>query len=289
MPDRKVAIVSDSTLDLPDELVADLSISLSPVHVLAGDRSWKDRLEISIEEANRMMLEGKERLTTSGATPADWLGAYEEAVKLAKEIVAFSIAPTLSATYQGAVSAAELLEDGNVTVIDAKTILASMGLVVQECARRAKDGATKDEVVALASRLLPKVRMVVTSNSRSFAKGGGRYRGEGVAETDEGLPIFRIWELGWKEIDRATTREEALDRLFIWMKHDLEEVGYRKGDPLKVAVDHIVCPEEARALSDRLERDYHPDELFIWQIGPTAGAHLGPGTIGFAYLTDPSL
>jgi|GEM_PF-2158129 len=286
MAEQKVAIVSDTTLDVPDEICRDLGVQLAPVNVLAGEHSYKDRIEISIEEANRLMLEGQVRLSTSAVAPADWLRAFEKASQISKEIVAFSISPGLSSTYSSALSAAELLEEGEVHVVDAKTILSSMGLVVLECARRAKAGADLDEILSRAERLVSRVRMVVTSAGRSFAKGGGRYSGEGVPESDEGLPIFRIWANGWKEIDRAPTRKEAIDRLFHWMAKDLEEVGYEDGMSLKVAVDHIVCPEEAAYLRDRIAEIHHPKELFLWKIGPTAGIHLGPGTVGMGYLAD---
>jgi DegV family protein with EDD domain len=279
-----VAVVSDSTCDLPDPLLAALGIPLAPVHIQAEDRSYRDRLDMSIDEANAIMLAGKTRLTTSAATAADWLEAYEKALPLAPELVALSISPLLSATFAGANAASELLEGGSVTVINAQTILAAMGLVVRQCARAAQSGQSRDQVVALAEHLLPRVKMVVASMYRSFAKAGGRYQGDAVPESDEGLPIFRIWEKGWMEIDRADKRAASIDRLFHWMDADLQELGYVRGNPLLVAVDHFACLEEAEAIRDRIEHLYHPQELDLWQIGPTAAVHLGPGTVGMAYL-----
>ncbi len=284
MPKQLVAVVSDSTCDLPDGVLEDLGIPLAPVHVQAEDKSYRDRIDISIEEANAIMLAGKVKLTTSAATAADWLLAYEQAGELAPELIAFSISPQLSATFAGANSAAELWEGGSVTVLNAQSILASMGLVVRQCGRAARAGGSQAEVVAMAERLLPRTRMVVASGQRSFAKAGGRYQGDEVPAEDEGLPIFRIWEKGWREIDRAQTRADSIDRLFRWMAADLEELGYRPGDPLLVAVDHFACPQEAVAIRDRIEALYHPQELDVWQIGPTAAVHLGPLTVGMGYL-----
>ncbi len=284
MSQQLVAVVSDSTCDIPDPVLAELGIPLAPVHIQAEDKSYRDRLDMSIEEANSIMLAGKIRLTTSAATAADWLEAYEKALPLASELVAFSISPLLSATYAGANTGAELLDGGSVTVINAQSILASMGLVVRQCARAAQGGQSRADVVALAEHLLPRVRMVVASMYRSFAKAGGRYQGDGVPEGEDGLPIFRIWEKGWKEIDRADTRQASIDRLFHWMDSDLKEVGYVPGNPLLVAVDHFACLEEATAIHRRIQDLYHPQELDLWQIGATAAVHLGPGTVGMAYL-----
>jgi DegV family protein with EDD domain len=283
---QEVAIVSDTTLDVPDELVRRLRISLAPVHVLVEGKSYRDRIDISIEEVNRLMLEGKARLTTSGATAEDFLAAYEEALRLAPRVVAFSISPTLSVTYRSAVAARELLEDRDITVVETHTVLASMGLVVKRAAELALEGRTKEEILAFAGAAFQRVRMVATSHSTRFMEAGGRLeRRDDSGES--GFPILRIWEKGWREIDRATTREEALERLLDLMARDLDELGYRPGTGLHVAVDHIVCPEEADVLRAEVERRHRPSELHVWQIGPTAGVHLGPGTIGIAYLTLP--
>jgi DegV family protein with EDD domain len=288
MADVSVAIVSDSTLDLPDEMLAELGIELAPVHVLAEGKDYRDRIDIRIEEANRLMVEGRVRLTTAGASAQDFANAYEAALRRAPHVVAFSISPTLSVTYQNALAARQLFEDADITVLETKTVLAAMGLVVKAAAEAARRGASKAEVIALAERLIPRVRMVVTSQSTAFAKLGGRYSAETpAAEAEEGYPVFRIWERGWREIERAPSRRAALERVLGWMAKDLAELGHPGPGRLVAAVDHIVCPEEAAWLRAETAERFRPDELHVWQIGPTAGAHLGPGTVGVAYLYDP--
>lgn len=285
---QKVAIASDSTVDIPNATVDALGIGLASVHVLKDGESYRDRIDITTAEANQIMLEGKVRMTTSAASAADWLDAYERLMPLATEVVAISLSPTLSATYAGAVTAGELWEDGNVTVLESKSACASQGLVVVECARLAKDGGTKEEVVALAGSLLARTRMVCTSNYRSFAKQGGRYRqeGEGEGEEDDSLPVWRIWERGWKEIDRADTRQGTLEKVLGWMERDLKELGYQKGQSLKCVVEHIVSDKEAAWLMDEVQKRFAPQFLEMWEIGPTIGVHLGPGCVGVAYLYD---
>lgn len=280
---RQVAIVSDSTLDLPDDLVAALEIQLAPVHVLVNGESYRDRIDVSIEEVNRLMVEGKSRLTTSGATAEDFLGACEQALRLAPQVVVFSISPTLSVTYRSAVTARELLAEHDVTVLETHTVLASMGLVVKHAAEMAQAGCSRDEVVRYAEEAFTRVRMVLTTDSTRFAEAGGRLQRD--EEMGEGsLPILRVWERGWREIGRAPSRQEALERLLAIMAKDLRELGWRPGEPLAAAIDHVVSDEEAELLRQEVERRFKPQELHIWQIGPTAAVHLGPGTIGIAYL-----
>lgn len=288
MGKQKVAIVCDSTCDIPDELIEELGISLAPVHIIAGDVSYRDRLDITTPQANEMMLEGKVKLTTSGAAGEDWMAAFEKALTLGESLVVISLSPALSGTYQTAVNAKSLLDDEDITLIESKSVIAPEGLVAIEAARAAKAGAGRDEVAGLVRRLLENVRMVVTSPHRGFARAGGRYRSEAGAASEESQPIFRIWEKGWVEIDRAPSRKEAIERLHEWMKRDLEEIGWRPGRPLKAAVEQIVCPQDAEAIAARIRQTYQPREFHLWDMDPTAGIHLGPGTVGMAYLHDPN-
>ncbi len=285
---QKVAIVSDSTLDLPDEMIERLKISVAPVHVLAGGKDYRDRIDISIEEANRMMVEGSVRLTTAAASAADFLLALEQAQEIAPSIIVLSVSPTLSATYNSARTAIELLEgDSDVTLFETHTVTASQGLVVRHLAEMAHDGAGKDEICSAAPRLIDRVRMVVTTQTAAFTKQGGRYTSEAeAADVEAGNPVLRVWEKGWRELSRANSRAESLERLLDVMRSDLEEMGFRPGDSLRVAVDHVVCPEDAATLERRLKEIYALDEVDIWQMAPTAAAHLGPGTIGIAYLAE---
>ncbi|MDA8345752.1 MAG: DegV family protein [Thermaerobacter sp.] len=285
---QKVAIVSDSTFDLPDDLIERLKITVAPLHVLGGGKDYLDRIDITIEEANRLMLEGNVRLTTAAASAADFLGAMEKAQQIAPSLVVLSISPVISATYNSAKTAIELLEgDADVSLFETRTVTASQGLLAEHLAELALRGADKAEVCSAAERLIDRVRMVVTTQTAAYTKQGGRYsQEEGGRETDDGNPVFRVWEKGWREIDRAPNRAASLERLIELMKADLEALGYQPGDKLRVAVDHVVCEDDAQALKRRVEEVFNPSELGIWQMAPTAAAHLGPGTIGIAYLHE---
>lgn len=282
---QKVAIVSDSTFDLPEDLTDNLRVTVAPVHLLAGGQDYRDRLDITIEQANRMMLEGKVRLTTAAASAADYLDAYERALELAPAIVALAIPQALSATYNSAKTAIELLEQGEVTLIDTRTVGAAQGLIARRIAGMALQGAGPKEVAAETERLVTRARKVLTTRSDAYTKQGGRYSQAVDAQESEGaFPVFRVWEKGWREIERASSRREATDRLIHWMHRDLAELGYEPGGELDVAVDHVVCPEDAEELRARVEREFSPGYLGLWQMAPTESVHLGPGTLGVAYL-----
>jgi DegV family protein with EDD domain len=285
---QKVAIVSDSTFDLPDDLIDELRVTVAPLHVLGGGKDYLDRIDITIEEANRLMLDPNIRLTTAAASAADFLGAMEKALEIAPALVVLSISPVVSATYNSAKTAIDLLEaDADVSLFETRTIGASQGLVTECLAEMALAGADKQEICGEAERLLERVRNIVATQTAAFTKQGGRYSaGEGAGADESGHPILRVWEKGWREIDRALNREGAIERLISVMRSDLEELGYRAGDRLRVAIDHVVCVEDAETLRARVQDEFSPTEIAIWQMAPTAAAHLGPGTLGIAYLHE---
>ena len=287
---QKVAVVSESTFDLPEEPAERLKITVAPLHVLAGGKDYRDRIDITIEEANRLMLEGNVRLTTAAASAADFLDAMEKALQIAPSLVVLSVSPVISATYNSAKTAIELLEgDVDVSLFETHTVGADQGLVCQRLAEMALAGADKAQVCAAAERLIDRARMILTTQTTAFTKQGGRYSASDEAgQGDEGNPVFRVWEKGWREIDRAPDRAASIDRLLSLMESDLAALGYRSGDELRVAVDHVVCEDDAKELARRVAERFAPTELHIWKMAPTASAHLGPGTLGIAYLHDSS-
>src|SRR5690348_17657640 len=84
---RPVAVVADSSADLPDALLDRQHIALVPLQVVIGDRTWRDRVELTPEEFYRRMGESKNLPTTSQPTPADFIQAFRDAKVAADEVV----------------------------------------------------------------------------------------------------------------------------------------------------------------------------------------------------------
>ncbi|MDI3318031.1 MAG: DegV family protein [Bacillota bacterium] len=285
---QKVAIVSDSACDLPGDLAREAGVELAPVHTIVDGQDYRDRYDLPAQEVYRALQQGR-TVSTAGASGEDFLEAYQRALERAESVVCLSIGPSLSVTYRNALAAREVLEEADITVVDSRTVLAPQGLGALAAARAAQQGAGKEEVLALVERLLGRSGMLFTAQTLRHMARGGRLRA-GQAEEAAGEPgedgpraVLRVAADGWHPVAQAPTREESVELLLRLLQADLEALGWHPGDPLRLVVDQALCEEEAAALLERLRRTWRVEESFLWEVSPTAGVHLGPGTLGVAY------
>lgn len=283
---QEVVIVTDTATDIPDDLAQELGIVLAPVHLFIKEESYRDRVDITTAGFYRQLAAGV-KTSTSGVNIEDFVEAYQKALELGKSIVCLTISAPISVTLSSARSARELFPDADITVIDSRTVLASQGLIAVEAAKAARAGRSKEEVIALVEVLMPRAKMVFTADTLEYMRRGGRLHDfeEMVGSLEGYRPILRITPRGFTPIGKVRTREESLSRLLELMEEDLEENG--RGEELSVAVDQALALEDAEALAKRIEERLHPQDLYIWDLGPTAASHLGPGMIGVAWCSRP--
>lgn len=280
---QKTAVVSDSTCDIPDEILADLRIHLAPVHVILDGKEYRDRLDIDTRTVYEALVSGRQ-VTTSGANGNDWAEAYERALSVGERIVALSISPLLSTTYRSAELAVQA-GDYPVELINSQTILVPQGFAAMIAARAARKGAEPGEVAAIARRVLAHSRMVAVADTVEFMRKGGRLSAleEKVGSLDGYRPVLRLFERGWLAIDKDETREGTVEKMLATTEADLKELGCDETTPILLAVDHAVAEDEAEELKARLLRKYRVKESFTWDLSPTVGVHLGPGVLGVGY------
>jgi DegV family protein with EDD domain len=195
------------------------------------------------------------------------------------------LSSALSATMQSAQLAARTVMDDDtvdleVRVIDSRTISMGLGTIVLACARAARDGATTDEVEALARDLVERTRVFGALDTLENLKKGGRI-GNAKALLATALSIKPIIEVTGGVVEQAgkqRTRSKAL-------AHLVDKVKSYEGHIENLAVLHADC-SDVDLFVEMLE-PYHSDEIVVGEIGPVIGTHGGRGTIGVAFqVTD---
>lgn len=139
-----IKIITDSTCDLPDELLKKYDITVVPLYLRFGMKTFKENVEISREEFyNKLALE-KELPTTSQPSPGDFLKVYENIINKGDVIISLHISGKLSGTVNSAQNARIMILDENksadITVIDSQSAGPGLGLIVVKAAQMAKEG-----------------------------------------------------------------------------------------------------------------------------------------------------
>ena len=145
-------IVTDSTADLPRELVEEYDIEIVPLTVRLGDKTFRDYYDVSPVEFYQMLNETEDFPTTSQPSVEEFLSTYEKLGKDEK-ILSIHISMELSATCQSAGVAVQQLSDLDITVMDSRLTSVGLGLMVLEAAKAIKSGADAEEVMELVERL----------------------------------------------------------------------------------------------------------------------------------------
>jgi DegV family protein with EDD domain len=274
-----VAIVSDSTAYLPRELVERREIQLVSLYV-----NWEDlsEREVDMPDFNAFYdrLRGADRLpTTSQPSIGDFLDVYTPPLERGFDVVSVHISGGISGTVESARQAKEHLAEqagsDRVTVIDSERACGGMGLMTLAGAKVAQAGGDRDAVVDRIEKARADLKMWFAVDTLEYLRRGGRI-GPASAWLGSALKIKPILTLD-KEItpiERVRTGAKALRRLseYAEQRHADGADGW--------VVQHIQAPEEAAQLAETVERIMGRGPVFISEIGPVIGTHVGPGLLG---------
>ena len=281
---RKIAIVTDSCTDIPQELAEELGIVIAPLHVIIEGKDYRDKIDISGAEFYRLLPKLNPLPTTSGVSVSDFLEAYEKALKIADSVVCLSVAKSLSMTFNSACVAREMMADADIAVADTQTGAAGEAIIAIAAGKAAKEGADQTQVLALVKELIPRVDTLITADTLEYLHRGGRLTApQALIGKFLGFrPILRIREGKIVPIARARSRRASIERMLSVMK---SQVGDRE---ICAAIMHALALDEAEALRDEIARRFNCREIYILDdLGPTAGTHLGPGALGVGFYALP--
>lgn len=270
-----VAVVTDSTAYLPDGMAASYGIGVVPLHVVLGSRTGTEGLEVSPQDVALALNERRLAVSTSRPTPGEFAAAYRAAGS--RCVVSVHLSAELSGTYEAAVlGAAEVEADGiEVHVVDSRTIAMGLGFVVLAAAQAARDGASAEQVAAVAAGVQTDVLFYV--DTLEHLRRGGRI-GAAAALFGTALavkPLLHVTGGRIAPLEKVRTASKALARL-----EDLAVARAGDGE-VDVAVHHLAAADKAAELAERLRgRLPSVGTWHVSQVGAVVGAHVGPGLLG---------
>ena len=170
-----VKIVTDSTADLPDDLVKELGITVVPIYVRFGEEVHRDRVEISEDEFYKRLEHDPVHPSTVQPGPQDFLEVYRRLAPGADGIVSIHISSKLSGTYNSALMAKDMMDNEcPIEVIDTQSVSMGLGLIVIAAATVAKDREGMDKVVEAAKQAISQIRLLAMFDSLKYLLLGGR-------------------------------------------------------------------------------------------------------------------
>jgi len=272
-----VRIVTDSSSDLDHDEATSLGIDVVPLSIRFGNDVFLDREELSIDEFYRRMAESDDLPQTAAPAP----GAFQEVFSRrlaegADSIVCICISRGVSATMESAELGARET-DGEVRVVDSRSVTAGLGAMVIAAAKAAADGAGADEIVSLVEAMQERTHVYGAIDTLENLRKGGRI-GNAQALLGSLLSIKPLIDISSgvvEEAGRQRTRRKSL----AWLR---DKVAEHADEIETLSVMHAQA-DDIEVLTEMLAPIVDPSSIRVGVIGPVVASHGGPGVIGLCF------
>ena len=280
---KKVAIITDSTAYLPEELVKENNITVLPLEVIWGEETLKDGIDISPSEFYSRLETAKVMPSTSQVTIPHMQAAFERLVAEEYQVLGMFISEKLSGTINSAVQGKAAMQSGQelVHVFNSETTAMALGFQALTVARAAKDGANLEECLALAEKARANTGIYFAVDTLEFLHRGGRIGGAKrlLGTAMKVKPILSVQEGAVASMESVRTKRKAHARVLDII---IEEIGSRT--PISLASIQANATEDANALLALAQEKMDVKEIIHSEVSPVIGTHVGPGTVGLAYM-----
>lgn len=279
----KVAIITDSTAYLPQELIQQYDIHIIPLTVIFGEESFRDGVDISPAEFYSRLQTTEVMPTTSQVTVGAFKKIYEQLHQEDCEILVITLSGRLSGTVESAEKARELVPGAKIEIVDSLSTTVEQGFVVLAASRGAANGASLAECKQIAVQACERTGVIFAVDTLEFLHRGGRI---GDAKRLMGTilnikPILTIRDGRVDALEQARTRKKSFNRL---IEIVAERVTGKSN--VRLAVAHANAAAEAQSLLETACSNLNPVETMITELSPVIGTHVGPGTVALAYFYD---
>lgn len=280
-----LAIITDSTCDIPEDLIAKYGIIVVSQFIIWGEEQYRDRVDLQPDDFYQRLKKDSRRPTTSQAGVGDFLDAVNLAIEQgATQAVILTVSSAMSGTYNMATAAAEQAEIP-VTVVDSKGPTMSLGWQVLAAARAREAGSELPEILEKIEAVRKNMVQIVAMESLEYLETGGRI---GDAAKWMGT-VLRVRPVIYIDHEKGVVAPAGLARTHkggvkMLTKQFFDRLESDQG--IRIAVLHGGVPDEAEKLAAQIRKDYDPVEMIINITGPVLGIHTGPGALALCGYSE---
>jgi DegV family protein with EDD domain len=279
LPAAAAQIVTDSTADLPADVVRAHGITVVPLTVAFGKEVFRDRVDLQPGRFYNLLRERKEHPASSPPSRDDFAPRYREPLAQGNEVISLHISAKLSKTFENAnaAAAATAAQPGHLTVLDSGQVSLGLGLLALIAARLAARNEPAERIVRRLREMAPRIHTLFVVDTLEFLARGGRI---GKASAFLGglfriKPILGVTDGEIVPVDRVRGGRGVQPRLI-----ELLDQRVDRQRPLLAGVCHANAPAWADNLERLLRERFQIADLIQAEVGPVVGANVGPGAVG---------
>ncbi|MDP9313468.1 MAG: DegV family protein [Chloroflexota bacterium] len=268
-----VAVVVDSTADIPQAMRDEYAISVVPLSIIFGNETFQDGVDMTSDQFYQRLTESNVHPSSSQPSPGAFAEVYERLAQNHAGIISIHISGKLSGTVRSAAQAQELVPNIPIRVIDSGSVSMGFGFLGLEAAKLAGAGHTLDDIATQIERMVPNIRLWAVLDTLKYLERGGR-----IGRTRAFLgtllnvkPMIQIKE----EVlpaEQVRTHKKAIARMV--------DLASAEGPYEHLAVLHSAAEPLATELANQLGSLHPRDQIVTAQLTGVIGVHGGPGVLG---------
>lgn len=277
---EKIKIITDSTSDLPLDIIRKYNIEVLPLLVNLEGQTYKDGVDINLHEL-LIKMEGSEIFPgTAQVNPQRFLDCYKNYLNDGYKIVSIHMSSKMSGTYQSACIAKDMLSSDDIIVIDSYNVTSGLGLLVLKAARLKESGFSIIEIEDEINKAIPHVKSALAFDSLdNLVKGGRLSKTAGIIGNMLGIKLILAVKNGeMAVIDKVRGSKKAVRKITEY----IEKKGVKEGET------SILLQVEDKDILETLRKDLIDKDMdFIeCEVGCVVGVHAGPRACGVFFIED---
>ena len=279
----RIAFITDTDCSLPEDIAARYDIQQVPITVQFGEESFMTGVNIDDAVLFERVDRENKLPSTAAPSPGQFLEAYEKALAAgAESVLCFTVSSAISATYNNAVNARQLLPARDITVVDTQSLSLGQGFMVMAAAEAAQRGASSQECLAQAQAVAQRIHLFAALATLKYLAMSGRVGSiaAGMAGLLSIKPILTIQDGKLELLERIRTQKKAWKRA---IELTAQAAG---GKPIeRMGIVHVAAPQAAQEFEQQLRASLNcPADILVNDLTPGLSVHTGTGLVGVAIV-----
>jgi DegV family protein with EDD domain len=275
-------IVADTTCGLAPEMAQELGIPLIPQIINFGEESFREGVDIDHAGFMARLQTSRVLPKTAAPYPGDFIEVFERFLAAGENIVCIHPSVDVSGTVRSALTAKDACLNGDIRIIDTRTIAGPLATLVLEADKLAKTGASADQVEALVREMMPRARIYFLVDTLEYLRRGGRIGGAAtlVGSVLQIKPILTFTDGRIDQFSKERTKKRALARI-----KELVLAEAAHGEEAQVTVMYAGVRHEAELLAGELQAALGVSQVLLMDLVPAIITHAGPGALAVGFFT----
>lgn len=277
----QVAIVTDSTAYIAEDVREKLGVHMIPLSVIFGTEMFAEEVEICADQFYKKMAESEELPKTSQPAVGQFVELFTSLKEKGyKEIISIHLSSKISGTYNSALQAGQLVDGIDVYVFDSSISCAPQAYYVEKAAELAKQGLVAKAIIEQLEQLRPNIRAYFIVDDLKHLHRGGRL-GSGQLVVGQLLkikPILHFEDGVIVPFEKVRTEKRAINRILQLLEEDVAS-----SKKFTATVIHAMTEEKAKQIANMISERLSNVDVNISYFGPVIGTHLGEGSLGISW------